>query len=187
MLGVHRFQIDADKSAYFIERPFGNIIAFADQLNDIHCDFIKSKGGVSKIFLDSFDSISEVHRNMFDKFGCYGVLDSYSEVFSDKLPLERIGKEFVDPHVIYLAHSDAKILILAQKDTTVGIFSNQYLFDQQKIFINGMDKTMDILGVIKKYNLSMLFFCNHSEVHYVNLIKPHLPLWKKIWNRLALK
>lgn len=50
MIGIHRLENIDSSFSYFLERPFGNIIIYADEVHHVYSDLITSKGGLAHMF-----------------------------------------------------------------------------------------------------------------------------------------
>lgn len=171
MLGIHQFKIDHNHSCYLIERPFGNFLVFTDLLEEINHDFLKSKGGVYKQFIESSESIKSIHSQLFKRYGCSITGAFQVEQLSKLSPIERYEIDYVDPQVKLMSHGEAKWMELYQKETNVIIMGNSFcLRSGNRIFQASDDQTNKWINTFKQKNVKYVFFCHfesqgHLELH----------------------
>lgn len=158
-LGIHQFKINDHQCSYFIERMFGNYLIFSDYIRETNYDFLKSKGGLYKQFMESPTHIDEIHGKIFDKYGAYAVGDFLKEIFHAKLPVERYGIDYVDPDLRYISQGSAKKIFLTQMNKPIMILGSEfYLSSDDKIFLNNTDITEKLTQEIIQKKIEFTLF-----------------------------
>ena len=112
MIGIQRLHITNNKCAYFIKRPFGNYIFFADELESISDRDIKlidSQGGISKVFIESIENLNTFHYKLFERYGASAVCDIQKDIINANIKIERL-KDRSDPSVKFLYHGEKKLI-----------------------------------------------------------------------------
>ena len=180
MLGIHQFTIDNHRSAFFVERPFGNYLIFSDHLKSTDFEFIKSKGGVYKQFFESSSSINKYHAKIFDLYGAPAVVNAVFEIQNEHLPVERIGIEFADPSFEFDFSENSKKFIFKQRGENVMILGEDYyLNSENNILFKNKDITREILNQIVLKDIKYVFFTHFEKSAFYEIGKV-IPWWKRI-------
>lgn len=172
MLGIHQFKIDNNYSCYLLERPFGNFLVFIDLLEEINHDFLQSKGGIYKQFIESSESINLIHSQLFKRYGCSVIGAFQVEQFSKLSPIERYGIDYVDPQVQLMSHGEAKWMEIYQKETNVIIMGNSFCLKfGNRISQAGKDQTNKWMNTFNQKNVKYVFFCHFETQGHLELNK----------------
>ncbi len=164
MIGIHQVEIDKHHSCYFVERPFGNYLFFPDFMTSKNDDFFISKSGIYKLYLESNTHINDLHGHLFTKFGASAVIHSQSELFHEKLPIERAGIDFDDVSIQFQSHGSCKWIVFTQKEQKVFIMGNDFnLKSDNRIFQNEEDKTDHWLDIFIEKKVNFIFFCHFEK------------------------
>ena len=171
MLGIHRINIGERSSSYFIERPFGNYLAFSDNMDEIPRDFLKAKGGVYKQFIESSSNIDSIHGKIFDLYGASSVGFFQTEIFHPLLPIERFGIDFDDPAVEFGSHGVLKWLLINQRGERVAIMGEEFELTEGPSILEKAkgDQTSKWLAYFKDLSLGHIFFSKHGRENFIFL------------------
>lgn len=162
-LGIHKFDSRNNHSAYFIERPFGNILAFGDDLEQVDHEFIKSKGGLFRQFFESKEGINCLNRQLFKKYGANGVL-KMADQFDPIMPLKQFGVDIADPAILFNKSGSKNTLVIRQKNKNVMILGAQYFLQKdKKILFNNQDITESTYKLFGEYEITHAFFTHFED------------------------
>jgi len=169
-LDLHHIKNSDSSCSYFIKRPFGNFIVFSDELSPLHIDFFQSKGGVYKQFVENPETVNKNQKDLFVKFGAFGVSRAPLEKASEDIPFEKWGVDFSDPTVRFRSTEDGQSVVLKQGDKKIAILGHSYFYKNSKdIFVDGVDKTEKIFGQLEAEGVSVVLFVRYSWDHMVEL------------------
>lgn len=160
MNGIHQIQISSNNSCYFIKRPFGNLLIFADNLVELTSkehELFKAYGGISKTFLESTQSINEQHRSLFTKYGAAVVCDTIKNHFDEGARVERL-KDFSDPQIEFIFKPQYKLIILKQDNNKIMFVGNDLLFKEMNVLYDGRDITTDLLQLKNEKSIDLIYF-----------------------------
>ena len=173
-LGIHRIPQTQLRSCYFIRRDFGNIIAFADALTNTDYEFLKSKGGVYKQFIENADLISLAQCELFKRFGSQCVIfDSLTDKTADhkKVPIETFGQDYFD-HTLHFSKTrwGGQALSFKQGENKVMILGQDFHLDSKgALSINNSLIEESFFETAEANKISWIFCCNHEAEAYIKL------------------
>lgn len=160
--GIHSIPTDTGH-CYFIIRPFGNYLIFADHLKQYDEEIFKQFGGLSKMFFESRSSINKIHKDLFDKFGTSAVSDFLIEEFHQDLPLHRWNIEHTDPALNWYHHGQRQLITFKQKDQIVTIICSEIYLDNKKFYLDKKDISESIYEHLEKQNTDLVYASHFSE------------------------
>ena len=172
-LGVCKIEKNANSTAYFVQRSFGNYLIYPDALTTIDVDFLKSRGGVYRQLIHKVKLISLAQAQVFVKFGASAVVSKNQKTEEiDSMPLEIYGVSFKDPS-IKLNQTDFGCCywMMKQKDKKVIFLNPEIYFDKNEtVLLEGRDITEKFFDYFENIGASYLFFSeHHEENHYISL------------------
>lgn len=171
-IGVHHLSQSDHYSSYFVQRDYGNLLIFSDALASIDHDFLKSRGGLYRQFIEDRSLISLAQCELFTTFGAAAVGKFNTESYHPKLKLERFGEEYSD-HSIKFNRSTfgGQVLGLKQSDDKVAFIGRDFYLDEQGEVTCGNQKLGEaFFDVFEENQTSWLFFAHHAKNnHYLQL------------------
>ena len=173
-LGINRIIQTPSRSCYFIKRDFGNLIAFADALTNADYDFLKSKGGVYKQFIEDKELISLAQCELFKRFGSQCVLidgTSASNLDHEKVPIEIFGRDYFD-HSLHFSKTrwGGHALSFKQgKDKVIILGKDFYLKDKGVLLVNNSTVDESFYETAENNKISWIFSCNHESEAFIKL------------------
>lgn len=173
-LGIHRISQTPTRSCYFIKRDFGNILAFADALTHADYDFLKSKGGVYKQFIESTKLISLAQCELFKRFGSQCVINDNSIEKADdhnKVPVETFGQDYFD-HSLHFSKTKwgGQALSFKQGKQKIMVLGHDFHLNQRgSLFINEALIGESFYETAEANNISWMFCCSHEDHSYIRL------------------
>lgn len=156
-------------SSFFVTRPFGNYLIFADYIDSFDSSYIESQGGLSKMLFESRSNISAIHAKLFDKYGASAVSDFISEEFNPNIPLQRWNYEHVDPALEWYHHGEKQIITFKQKDKIVSITGNSIELKNNQFFYKDKDISSELIDYFKKHKTDLVYASNFINSSCVKL------------------
>lgn len=160
--GIHSIKTTKG-CAYFIVRPFGNLLIFADYISFINRDLLKSLGGLSKMLFESRTNISTIHQELFNSFGASAVSDFLSEEFNSLLPLQRWNYEHVDPAIDWYHHGQKQMITFKQQEKNVCILGKELFLDNNTIMFQGRDISSEMLTFFNSKKVNLVYATHFSK------------------------
>jgi len=162
--GIHQFKNSKNSASYFVERPFGNLLIFSDDLNDIDHEFIKSKGGLFRQYFESFEGITSLNKKLFKIYGAKGIGNWIDEKFDPEIALERFNIDFSDPSLNFYIQGASKYIVLKQGSKKVALLGSSFLLKANgDILCLGHDHTESMLNKLKNDSVDLLYFTSFES------------------------
>lgn len=180
MIGIHQIPTSKKTCCYFVRRPFGNLLLFADTLekqNDKNDELFKSQGGIYKIILESSQNINDLHGRLFNKFGASALIDMAKDYFDERIKIERLTS-YTEPQVQFLFKGPRKVIIARQDGKNVMfVGSEHYLTKDKKVKLGGSDDLEYIYKLKTDHQIDLIYFSHFED-------KPVLTFKKKnLWDK----
>lgn len=181
MIGIHQIPTTKNHCCYFVRRPFGNLLLFADTLeeqNDKNDELFKSQGGVYKIILESSQNINDLHGKLFNKFGASALIDMAKEYFDERIKIERLTS-YTEPQVKFIFNGPRKVVIARQDGKNVMFVGAEHFLKKDKtVKLNGADDLEYIYQLKIEHQIDLIYFTHFED-------KPVLTFQKKtLWDKL---
>lgn len=177
MLGIHQIKISNNLCSYFVKRPFGNYLVFADKLISLsHADenLFELYGGVSKTLLESTENINDFHGHIFNRYGSSALCDIEIESFHPKIKIERL-KDHPDPDIDFIFRGEKKLIVFKQKDKNIMIMGKSfYLTKDNTVIFNGVDHLNYVLDLKNKYGVDLIYFTHFESMPVMGFKKPSI-------------
>jgi hypothetical protein len=171
MIGLHKIEISENLCSYFVRRPFGNYLLFADELiaiTDTQKNLIESCGGISKIILESTQNINDYHAHIFSRYGASALCDIEIEAFHPKVKIERL-KDYRDPGFTFIFRGERKIIIVEQKNKIIMFVGKTFYFTKKgSVIFEGQDQTSYLLGLKNMYKVDLIYFTHFECLSVLN-------------------
>lgn len=180
MLGLHKINISENQCSYFVKRPFGNYLLFADSLKTLtksQMELIESYGGISKLTLESSQNINKAHGQIFSRYGASAICDIQIESFHPDIKIERL-KDFRDPALTFVYKGQKKLVIFEQKGKKILIAGKEfYLAKDKSVNFQGLDHMTFLMNLKEAHKIDLIYF-THFEDLSVLQFKPNSTLAK---------
>ncbi len=162
-LGVHQFRNYESSSSFFVERPFGNDIYCADFLQPFDFDFLKSRGGVRRFFIQNQKSLNSVHIELFERFGARAItLTDEGKHDANPLPMDQFGRDHFDHHLVFEQWQECWFLSVRQRGRRLCFVGDSLIFDGDHKIFKGEAEISNKLKQQKFYQKAdYLFFARH--------------------------
>ncbi len=162
--GVHQFIHSTGRASYFVERPFGNILVFSDDIEQVDHDFVKAKGGLFRQYFESPEGVNSLNRQLFRIYGAKAVGCWSQEAFDHAIVLERFGIDFSDPSIKFKTQGEAKYLVISQKSKKMAVMGSSFdLKATGEIMVLGHEQTDNILTKLKNDSVDIVFFSSFEK------------------------
>ena len=165
IIGISQIPIHQHQCCYFIKRPFGNLLLFADELHSIDESvyfLMSSSGGLAKIILESTTSINDLHGKLFDQYGASIVCNTEREHFDLRAKVQRL-KDFADPQLKFIFTPHYNLIILNQKKLKVMIAGNMIFYDGKQIFSKQQNITSFIHELQVQEKIDLIYFTHFQK------------------------
>ena len=163
MLGVFQIKVSSNSCCYFVKRPFGNLLLFANNiilLENSDLNLMSSYGGLFKILIESTQDINDTHGLLFTKYGASILCDIEKEHFDPRIKVERL-KDFIDPAINFIFYSGKNIIILKQDNKNIMFVGNECKLLNDKSVLHKDQIITDYLSALQlKYKVDLIYFTN---------------------------
>lgn len=169
-LGIHKFADKKGTASYFVQRRYGNYLLFSENCDQYNYEFIKSKGGIYKQFIENTDDIKESQGKLFDIYGAAAVGHFSPEPTHPRLPLEAFNKDFIDKEIRFPEFENRKHILLKQMSKKVVFFGKAYyLRSDGRVFVNTQDHTQKLHQFFIEQGISYAFFSHFQKAHLLHI------------------
>lgn len=166
MIGIQKFQINQNSCSYFIKRPFGNLLLFADELDQesgFNLDLVSSYGGLYKTILESSSSINTLHQKLFIKFGACVLCPMQNELFDQRVRLENI-ESFSDPNVNIIYKYEKNFIIIKQDEKNILFVGKAIkLINEKEVLYKDKNIIHEIFELKEKYKIDLVYFTSYKK------------------------
>ena len=133
-------------------------------MQEMDYEFLKSRGGVYRTFLESLSSINRTHIDLFSRFGASVVCSpDEEEPFHPKVPVEVNNDQFYDHSLEWGTYSTGKNVVMEQRGRKVIFLGREMRLTQEmKVMFGDHDKTDEFLDFMKQQQIAYGFFCRHE-------------------------
>lgn len=170
MIGIHRLENIDSSFSYFLERPFGNIIIYADEVHHVYSDLITSKGGLAHMFFSHCKKATQTHQKYFSLYGSDGVAIDETKNQEDTIPIRIFGQNYTDPQITKRVYKDNHVLEISQKGKKLTILNKDFhLTASKEIILEQKDITADLYLFLKQYKIDNIYFTNTFKQSFVNI------------------
>lgn len=187
MIGIFKIPLNPNRCCYFVKRPFGNLLLFADELgadlSSLH-PLISSCGGLAKIFLESTQGISEGHSLLFKKYGADVICNTQKHFFHPLVKVERL-QDLSEPNIFFQLTGPLKIILLEQNKKKVMFVGNEAHLISGQIYCQKIDITQKVQELVRIHRVELVYFTHYEKESVIHINKNKSTILNKFLNLLS--